>query len=88
VPHPFRFFLRKGWETNETQVYTISENVPKRARLISAAGGRAGLLNLFSYILALPSLASSWPDERDQRPYPQWTGLMRTIAAEGYFEAS
>jgi hypothetical protein len=26
VPHPFRFFLRKGWDTNEIRVYTISEN--------------------------------------------------------------
>jgi len=26
VPHPFRFFLRKGWDTNEFWVYTISEN--------------------------------------------------------------
>jgi hypothetical protein len=26
VPHPFRFFLRKGWDTNEIWVYTISEN--------------------------------------------------------------
>ena len=29
VPHPFRFFLRKGWETNEFQVYTISETALK-----------------------------------------------------------
>jgi hypothetical protein len=26
VPHPFRFLLRKGWDTNEIQDYTISEN--------------------------------------------------------------
>jgi antitoxin PrlF len=26
VPHPFRFFLRKGWDTNEICVYTLSEN--------------------------------------------------------------
>jgi endoglucanase len=26
VPHSFRFFLRKGWDTNEIWVYTISEN--------------------------------------------------------------
>jgi hypothetical protein len=26
VPHPFRFFLRKGWDANEFQVYAISEN--------------------------------------------------------------
>jgi len=29
VPHPFRFFLRKGWDTNEIWVYTISENAQK-----------------------------------------------------------
>jgi hypothetical protein len=27
VPHPFRFFLRKGWDTNEIWVYTISETL-------------------------------------------------------------
>jgi len=26
VPHPFRFFLRKGWDANNFLVYTISEN--------------------------------------------------------------
>jgi hypothetical protein len=25
VPHPFRFFLRRGWEVHEFQVYMISE---------------------------------------------------------------
>ena len=27
MPHPFRFFLRKGWETNEVQDYSISQTV-------------------------------------------------------------
>jgi hypothetical protein len=29
VPHPFRFFLRKGWDAYEFQVDTISENALK-----------------------------------------------------------
>jgi hypothetical protein len=27
VPHPFRVFLRNGWDTGTILVYTISENV-------------------------------------------------------------
>ena len=27
MPHPFRVFLRNGWEANEIPVYTICENV-------------------------------------------------------------
>jgi hypothetical protein len=26
VPHPFRVFLRNGWDSNEIPVYTISKN--------------------------------------------------------------
>jgi benzodiazapine receptor len=29
VPHPFRFFLRKGWDTTQKQVYSISKTALK-----------------------------------------------------------
>jgi hypothetical protein len=32
VPHPFRFFLRKGWDANRIQDYTICENALAKAR--------------------------------------------------------
>jgi hypothetical protein len=32
VPHPFAFFLAKGWEANEFWVYTISENALETMR--------------------------------------------------------
>ena len=30
MPHPFRFFLRNGWDTNKIPVYSISENARVR----------------------------------------------------------
>jgi hypothetical protein len=43
VPHPFRVFRRKGWESNEIPVYIISKNIPEVfCRIFGSAAKRNG----------------------------------------------
>ena len=44
VPHPFRVFLRNGWETNRITVYTIHEDA---LILFMNPSGFAGVPTLF-----------------------------------------
>jgi hypothetical protein len=46
VPHPFRFFLRKGWDTNKNEDYTISENALILQLQIAFAEGAGGFIPL------------------------------------------
>jgi hypothetical protein len=54
VPHPFRFFLRKGWDTNEIRDYTISENALDEFRAkISASRLPASIQGISAQVVAL-----------------------------------
>jgi len=47
VPHPFRFFLRKGWDTT-ILIYDNFENAPKEIVAESGAVTLAALLDALS----------------------------------------
>ena len=64
VPHPFRFFLRNGWEANKLDYYTISENVISRLDVAQASrspASKASAAKMRSFVNTCRSLAANRP---------------------------